>query len=221
MRVAAFALVFAGAFFPWPAAAGGLGAVGPEYGTTQLELGGGVLFVVPQATVAARAGTGAGSSVELRYTNIAVVGHSIDGRVAWGAAIGPGFALGGALRTGLASLEQANDIGGLAWNNLAVGNDWVAGADIVGTWRRATAADITLQLGASVTIGGPRYTSFSEAEYAFDPGLRGLDATIQGEWDLREDKQMFIRLHGFTPLHTGLRPLGFFPTATGGISWLF
>jgi hypothetical protein len=215
------ALVLVALVTPSVAAAGGLGAVGPNLGTTELELGGGVLLVLPHGTVAARAGTGGGSSLEVRYTNIGLLGHSLDGRLAWGGPVADGLSMGAALRTGLATLEQANDVAGIAWNNLAVGNDWVAGADLVATWARPGAADITVELGATMTIGGPRYQTFSAAEYRLEPGLRGIDAMVQGEWDLRADKRLFIRLRGFTPLHTGLKPLGFLPTASGGVSWRF
>ncbi len=209
--------------FAWSctAGAGGLGAVGPEAGHTELEVGGGVLFILPQGTVAARTGLGAGTSLELRYTNIGVLGHSVDGRVGCGWDLGSGMALGFATRTGAATLEQANDVGGIAWNNLAIGNDWVAGADLVLSWDRAAAADITVELGATMTVGGRRYQNFYEAQWEWEPALRGLDAMVQGEWDLGVDKRLFVRLRGFAVLHTGLRPLGFFPTATGGVSWLF
>jgi hypothetical protein len=199
----------------------GLGAVGPQFGTTELEIGGGVLFALPQGTVAARAGTGAGSSLELRYTNVGLLAHALDARIGWGAVVTEGLALGVALRTGVATLEKASDIAGIAWTNLALGNDWVAGADLVVTWLRPSSADITLSLGATMTVAGVRYTSFSEAEYRSDPELRALDAAIQGEWDLRENKRLFIRLQALAPLHTQLIPLGFLPTATGGVSWRF
>lgn len=201
--------------------AGGLGAVGPELGDTELELGGGVLFILPHGSIAARTGTGGGSSLELRYTNVGGLGHSADARIGWGARVNPGLSLGAALRTGVATLEEAEDIAGIAWNNLAVGNDWIAGADFVATWRRAHEAEITLSLGATMTVGGQRYRTFFEAEYAFDPELRGLDAAVQGTWPLRPGKLLFIRLHGWVPLHTELIPLGFLPTASGGVSWLF
>src|SRR6185436_1385492 len=109
-----------------------LGAAGPAAGDVVLSAGAGLVFVLPYATLSGRIGTGYGTSVELRYKNVAVFGHEGRVRLGWGAEIAGGLDLGIAVRGSYMSLAQAGDgTFGIQFANLGLGNDVEVGNDLL------------------------------------------------------------------------------------------
>lgn len=196
-----------------------LGAQPPEAGGVVVQLGGGVLLNLPQVGAGLRVGTGLGTGLSVTALTVGFLGYSVDARLGWGMALGPELSLGLAVGAGLASLEDANDLGGIAFSNLSLGNDRVAGGEVLLTWLRPQSATITASLGWSITLAGTRYDNFFEATYKPDLELRGLTASLQGEWALTQTRALFLRLEGLLPLHTEIIPVGYLPTLTAGVTW--
>ena len=195
------------------------GARGLAKGQVAVAFGGGLTFAFPYGLANVAVGTGWGLSLEAEAESFALGGYSYGGRVVWGSEGGEGWAFGGSAFVQRASLSAINQLFGIEWQNFALGNDFIAGGELAFTFLRAAGADITLAAGASATLGGPRYTGFSEFELQFDPGFRNVFASIAGEWELTEHANLFITFEALFPFHTEIRPLGYLPTASSGVVW--
>lgn len=197
-----------------------LGARGPAAGQVVLQGGLGLAFILPQVSLAARAGTGAGGSVELRYRNLAAFGHEGRLRLGWGAAVTPAVDVGLAFRTSYMSLAQADGgLIGIQFSNLALGNDWEMGNDLLVTWNREGLAHVTASVGPNWSLGGLRYVTYRERELTFDPSFRSIDAAIQGEWALSRSLHVLLRLDAMFLVDSEIVPIGFLPTGTLGLGW--
>jgi hypothetical protein len=188
----------------------------------ELVLGGeaGMIIVLPTLDVSAAVGLGGGVGVEARYRNIAVLGHAGALRLSWGRRIAPSVALGLVARTSITSLAQADGgIIGIRFSNLAIGNDWLVGGDVALTWLRTRGAHVTATLGPTFTLGGVRYTSFTDHAFAIAPEIRAMSASVAGEWPLRRGFDVVLRLDADVLLHTEIMPLGFIPTSIVGFAW--
>ncbi|MFT3772131.1 MAG: hypothetical protein QM820_42540 [Minicystis sp.] len=180
----------------------------------------GMIFVLPTLSVAAAVGLGGGARVELRYRNLALLGHAGALRVAWGGLIAPSLAVGLAARTSITSLAQGDGgVIGIQFSNLAVGNDWLVGGDVALTWIRPGKAQVTATIGPTFTLGGVRYTSFADHAFTIAPAIRALTASVTGEWPLRRGFDVYLRLDADVLLHTEIMPLGFIPTGVVGFGW--
>jgi hypothetical protein len=196
------------------------GAQGPKAGRIVVSGEAGMIFVLPHFTLGAMIGTGAGTSVELRYRNIAGAGHSGRLRLAWGTRISEHLAYGVSARTSITSLAQADGgLIGIQFSNIAVGNDWDVGSDLVLTWIRPGNANVTFSVGPTWTLGGVRYSTFAESEFRIEPGLRSILASVQGEWVLRRTFNVFLRLDAAFLIGTEIVPLGYVPTGSVGFAW--
>jgi hypothetical protein len=197
-----------------------VGAPAPPAGHVVVSGEGGLIFIVPTLSLAANVGLGGGASAELRYRNIAGLGHAGKLRLAWSTAVASGLALSVALRTSITSLIQMDEkLFGIQVSNLAIGNDWLVGGDLSLTWLRPGKAHITVSLGPTFTLGGLRYTSFDDREFRIEPAARALTGAIQGEWEVGERLNVFLRLDADVLLRAEIMPLGFLPTATIGFGW--
>lgn len=197
-----------------------VGALPPRLGRVVLAGEAGMMFLLPHLTAGATLGTGAGTSLELRYRNIAAFGHSGRVRLAWGTSIGRGLAYGVAVRSAITSLAMADGgLIGIQFSNLAIGNDWEIGSDMLLTWLRPGAAHVTATLGPTFTLGGVRYTAFERSDFRIEPGWRAIAATIQGEWELSARWNVFLKLDGTVLLGTDVQPIGYIPTGSVGLGW--
>jgi hypothetical protein len=197
-----------------------LGAQPPAAGRIVVAGEAGMIFVLPHLTIGAIVGTGAATAVELRYRNIAGAGHSGRLRLAWGTQITKTMAYGVSARTSITSLAVADGgLIGIQFSNIAIGNDWDVGSDLMLTWIRPGSAHVTASIGPTFTIGGTRYTSFEESEFRIEPGLRSLLLGVQGEWQLRKRLNVFLRLDAAILLGTEIVPLGYVPTGSVGFGW--
>ena len=179
-----------------------------------------MVFILPHATLGMRLGTGFGTRVELVYRNLAALGHLGEARVGWGMLVADDVAVGAVARTSIMTLSQADgSVIGIQFSNLALGNDWEAGADLVVTWRRPGQAQVTAEFGTSWTLGGERYISFDESEFQYDVGWRSIDFALQGEWPIRVGFNGFVRLDGMIITGEEIQPIGFLPTWTAGFAW--
>lgn len=197
------------------------GAVAPAMGERRVTAAGGLLFAFPYGLASATVGTGFGTSVTAAFESLAVLGWSASGRIGWATGLEGGWALGGSAFVERASLSASNGLFGIEFQNMALGNDWIAGGEVMATIDRERGADLTFGLGVSWTLGGPRYLDFDRVETQWDPGLRNVFASVSGEWILTERASLFIELEALVPLHTDLVPLGYLPTASSGITWSF
>lgn len=196
------------------------GAIQPALGKIVVSGEAGMIFVLPHVTLGAMIGTGLGTSVELRYRNIAGAGHSGRLRLTWGTRISESFAYGVAARTSITSLAMADGgLVGIQFSNIAIGNDWDVGSDLMLTWIRPGNAHVTASIGPTWTLGGTRYTSFNESEFRMEPGIRSILASVQGEWELWRTLNVFLRLDAAFLLGTEIRPLGYVPTGSVGFAW--
>jgi hypothetical protein len=197
-----------------------VGAAAPPAGHFVVSGEGGLIFIIPTLSVAANVGVGGGVGAELRYRNIAGLGHAGKLRLAWATHVDPGLVLGVALRTSITSLAQADGkLVGVQVSNLAIGNDWLVGGDLSLTWLRPGKAHLTVSLGPTFTLGGLRYTSFDDRAFRIEPAARALTGTIQGEWEVGAHLNVFVRLDADVLLHAEILPLGFIPTGTIGFGW--
>jgi hypothetical protein len=197
-----------------------VGAGAPALGKVVLAGEAGLLFLLPHLTAGVLVGTGAGTSVELRYRNIAAFGHSGRVRLAWGTQVARDLVYGVAVRSSITSLALADGgVIGIQFSNLAIGNDWEIGSDMMLTWLRPGAAHITVAAGPTWTLGGTRYTSFDQSGFRLDPGWRAISASLQGEWELSRRFNVFLRLDGTVLVGTEILPLGYIPTGSVGLGW--
>jgi hypothetical protein len=197
-----------------------VGAASPDAGHIYLAGEAGMIFILPHLTAGGIIGLGGGAAVELRYRNIAALGHNGRLRLAWGTKITDRLLYGISARTSITSLRLA-DAGliGIQFSNLAIGNDWEVGSDISLTWLRPGDAHITVSLGPTWTLGGPRYTSFKEDEFLIEPGIRSIMGSVQGEWEMSQRLTFFLRLDAAVLLGAEIRPIGFIPTGAIGFGW--
>jgi hypothetical protein len=198
-----------------------LGARGPRPGALILSLGAGAVVMVPHATLALRAGTGAGTSVEVGYRNLAVFGQGVHLRAGWGRPIGAGHHLiGVAVRSSYGTLRLApTELVGIRFGEYSLGNEWDAGADLVATVHRRRGAQLTLALGATASLATPATDSAQASGHRLRPFLRSLNASVQGEWPVGAGRAFYLRLDAVVLVRAELRPIGFLPTSTAGFAW--
>ena len=211
----------AGAAEPPPPETGPLaGALSPKPGSFVINGGAGMVFALPHVTLGARLGSGFGTRVELVYRNLAAFGHMGEARIGWGTLVSRLLALGVVARTSIMTLSQADgSVIGIQFSDLALGNDWEAGGDLVLTWLRPGRAQVTAELGTTWTLGGERYVSFDEREFQYDTEWRSIDFALQVEWLVRAGLDGYVRLDGMILTRAEVRPLGFLPTWTAGVAW--
>lgn len=196
------------------------GAISPLAGEIDLTGEAGVIFVLPTLSASAAVGLGGGLRAELRYRNIAVLGHAGALRVSWGRRIAPSLAFGLATRTSITSLAQADGgMLGIQFSNLAIGNDWLVGGDALLTWIRPGQAQVTASIGPTFTLGGVRYSSFRDHAFRIDPAIRALTASVQGEWPIGPRLGFYLRLDADVLLRAEITPIGFIPTGVAGVAW--
>ena len=212
-----------------------LGARGPRLGHVVPFGSLGVALILPQLTLGARVGLGAGFYGEAAYANLAVFGHQGRVRFGWGGAVGRRFELGLAAKSSFATLRLADkQLVGISFSALPLGNDWDVGQELALTWNRPGHAHVTTSVGPLFTLGGLRYDSFDEARFRFEPALRGVTAAVQGEWSVWRIANVMLRLDALFLAGVErdracqaarqdhcqqLVPLGFVPTGTVGVAW--
>jgi hypothetical protein len=214
-----------------------LGAAGPELGDFVIHGSLGAVLILPHITVGVRGGLGAGFGADIAYRNLAAFGHAGRLRLFWGARIADDVDFGVAYRTAISSLELADDtVAGIQFSTLPLANDWTMGNQLALTFHRPGEAHITVGAGTTFTLGGVRFVGFEEKAdgFVFDPAARAVDASVQGEWELWSDANVFVRLDTQFLLGiekdeacqqarsnecTQLVPFGFIPTGTLGLAW--
>jgi hypothetical protein len=197
-----------------------LGAAAPRAGNLVFSLGAGSALVLPQVTLDARVGLGAGTSIDVRYRNLAFYGHYVQGRFTWATPVTSRVTFGLAARTGIGSLAQADSAAfGINFSALALGNDWEVGHDIVVTWTRPGQAHVTGALGPTYSLGGPRYVTFDDSKWKLEPKWQSVTATLLGEWELTMTRRIFLRLDAMFLVKAETVPYGFLPTFTIGHAW--
>jgi hypothetical protein len=197
-----------------------VGAVAPPLGGVVFSGEAGMIFVLPTLSVAANVGLGGGASAEIRYRNIAGLGHAGKLRLALSKRVHRYLVFGVAVHSSITSLAQADiDLLGIQFSNLSIGNDWLAGGALSLTWLRPRHAHVTASIGPTFTLGGLRYTSYTERAFRIDPAPRALTGTVQGEWEIRPRFNVFLRLDADVLLQQRIMPLGFIPTGTVGFGW--
>ncbi len=197
------------------------GVVGPDAGDFVARVGGGLLLNLPAGGAGVRLGLGAGTVAEINYLTVGFLGHNLDVRLGWGTGISEHVALGLQLSSSLSTLELANDLAGVAFDNICLRNDLSASAEFVATWIRPGSASVTASFGTSMTVGGPRYQDFFTARYELEPELRSFFAVLQGEWLWGESRFFYMRLEALMPVSGRIVPLGYLPTLTAGVAWVF
>lgn len=205
-----------------PAAIGGpkLGAGAPAAGDLVFTIGAGGAILIPAGTVEARVGLGAGTSLELRYRNLAVVGHLGQARFTWGTPISSRLTFGLALHTGIGSLAQADGAKfGIDLSSLSLGNDWDVGHDLLLTWTRPHQAHVTWSLGPSYALAGPRYTTYDDKHFTWDARWQSVTASVIGEWEITPSRRFFLKLDALFLVKADVVPYGFLPTFTIGHAW--
>lgn len=214
-----------------------LGAAPPALGGFVLHGSLGAVLILPHLTAGVRAGLGAGFGVDVSYRNLAAFGHEGRLQVLWGMEIADGVDVGLRYQTAISSLELADDtVAGIQFSTLPLANDWTMGNRFVLSFNRAAGAHITAAAGLLFTLGGVRFIGFEEkAEgFTFDPAARAVETSIQGEWELWSNVNVFARLDAQFLLGiekdeacqaakqnecTQLVPFGFLPTGTVGLAW--
>jgi hypothetical protein len=205
-----------------PSAIGGpkLGAGAPAAGDFVLAIGAGAAILLPAGTAEARVGLGRGTSLELRYRNLAVVGHLGQARFTWATPVSSRFTFGLALRTGIGSLAEGNGAKfGIDLSSLSLGNDWDVGHDLLVTWTRPHQAHVTWSIGPSYALGGPRYTTYDDRSFKWDARWQSVTATVIGEWEINLARRFFLRLDAQFLVKAETVPYGFLPTFTIGHAW--
>lgn len=196
------------------------GAATPALGKIQLFGEAGMIFVLPHLSAGAIVGLGGGTAVELRYRNIAALGHGGRLRFAWSTKVSKGLLYGISARTSITSLKLADTgIIGIQFSNIAVGNDWEVGGDMALTWVRPGHAHITASIGPTWTLGGIRYSSFNESAFQIEPGPRAMMLGVSGEWEMSPRWSIYLRLDGAILVGTEIMPIGFIPTGALGLTW--
>lgn len=214
-----------------------LGAAPPALGGFVIHGSLGAVLILPHLTAGVRAGLGAGFGIDVAYRNLAAFGHEGRLRLLWGTEVADGIDFGVRYKTGISSLELADDtVAGIQFSTLPLANDWTMGNTIALTFHRPGSAHITAEAGLVFTLGGVRFVGFEEqAEgFVFDPAARAIETAVQSEWELWSDANVFVRLDAMFLLGiekdeacqqarsnecTQLVPFGFIPTGTLGISW--
>ncbi len=198
-----------------------LGAGAPSAGNFVFTLGAGTALVLPQATAEVRLGLGRSTSLELRYRNLALIGHIGQARFTWSTRIGPRWTFGLAARTGIGSLGAG--IGevktGIDFSSLSLGNDWEVGHDMLLTWTRPQHAHVTWALGPTYVLAGRRYSNYDERAFRWDAHIQSVSASVIGEWELTPSRRFFLRLDALFLIKTEIVPYGFLPTFTIGHAW--
>lgn len=205
-----------------PPASGGprLGAIAPRAGGVVLTLGAGGAIVVPHLTAEARVGLGRSTSVELRYRNLGIFGHFVQGRFTWATPVTRSFTFGLAARTSVGTLSPGDGGSfGIEFSTLSLGNDWEVGHDFLLTWSRPGQAHITGAIGPSYALGGPRYTSYDERDWRWDARWQSVTASLLGEWELTMKQRFFLKLDALFLIKADIVPYGFLPTFTIGHAW--
>ncbi len=216
---------------------GVLGVGAPTLGRFVLHGSLGAVLILPHFTAGVRAGLGAGFGVDVAYRNLAAFGHEGRFHLLWGAEIAPDVEFGLLYRTAISSLELADGtVAGIQFSTLPLANDWTMGNQVGLTFHRPGSAHITAAAGLLFTLGGVRFVGFEDKAdgFVFDPAARGVDASVQGEWALWSDVNVFLRLDGMFLLGvekdeacqqarsnecSQLVPFGFIPTGTLGVAW--
>lgn len=197
-----------------------LGAEAPNAGHLVVGAGAGASIVFPQATLEARVGLGARTSLEGRYRNFGVIGHLGQLRFTWATTISPHLTFGLATRTGIGSLGGPDDFKtGIDFSSLSLGNDWEVGHDMLLTWTRPRKAHITWSLGPTYALAGPRYSTYDDRAWQWDARWQSINASVLGEWVLSESRRFFLRLEALVLIKAEVRPYGFLPTFTIGHAW--
>lgn len=198
---------------PW------LGAAAQDAGSVALLAGGGFQFFAPYATLGVRVGMGAGTSVELRYEALMLVGQSGSLRLGWGTPVSEHWDIGLAAVSSISTLAAVNGLVGIEFQAFELGNDWLVGGEVVATWRRPGHAHLTFSVGAHGSLGGLRYSGFEARGFELDPGFHGVTGGVQGEWALGDDTNLVLRFDMMVPLGAEVIPLGYIPTGSGGVVW--
>lgn len=206
-----------------PAANAGpkLGAAAPSAGDLVATIGGGVALVIPQGTFEARLGLGGSTSLEVRYRNLAVIGHTGQMRFTWSTPISSRFTFGLAARTGIGSIGGGFGEAkvGIDLTSISLGNDWEVGHDMLVTWTRPGYAHVTWMLGPTYALAGPRYKNFDERAFTWDARWQSVSASVIGEWELTKTRRFFLRLDALFLIKAEIVPYGFLPTFTLGHAW--
>jgi hypothetical protein len=198
-----------------------LGAAAPPAGNLVATIGAGGALLLPQGTIEARVGLGAGTSVELRYRNLAGLGHLGQARFTWAVPVSSRVTFGLAVRTGIGFIggSVAESTLGFDPSYLSLGNDWDVGQDMLVTWTRPHQAHVTWALGPTYALAGPRYTSYDDRKFTWDAHWQSVTATVIGEWEITESRRFFLRLDGLFIVKEQIVPYGFLPTFTIGHAW--
>ena len=205
-----------------PSAIGGpkLGARAPAAGDFVFTIGAGAAILLPAGTAEARVGLGGGTSLELRYRNLAVVGHLARARFTWATPVSSTLTFGLALNTGVGSLAQADGAKfGIDLSSLSLGNDWDVGHELVLTWTRPHQAHVTWSLGPNYALAGPRYSTYDDRSWEWDARWQSVTATVIGEWEITRARRFFLRLDALFLIKADTVPYGFLPTFTIGHAW--
>lgn len=197
-----------------------LGAGAPGAGDLVVTIGAGGAILLPQGTLEARLGLGASTSVELRYRNLAVLGHLGSARFTWATRASAHLTFGLALRTGIGTLGGNSEAKtGIDIGSLSLGNDLDVGHDLVLTWTRPHQAHITWALGPTYALGGPRYQNYDEKAFRWDPRWQSVLGSVIGEWEITASRRFFLRLDALFLVKAEVVPYGFLPTFTIGHAW--
>jgi len=197
-----------------------LGAPAPAAGHFVITGGGGLALVIPQLTVEGRVGLGANTSLELRYRNLAVLGHTGQARFTWAVPITARWAIGLAARTQIGSIGEGIEVKtGIDTTSFSLGNDWEVGQDIIVTWSRPGQAHVTWSLGPTYALAGPRYIDYDEKKFQWDARWQSVLASVIGEWSLSSTRRLFLRLDALFLVKADIVPYGFLPTFTAGHAW--
>lgn len=197
-----------------------LGANAPSAGNLVVTIGAGLAILLPQATIEARLGLGASTSLELRYRNLGVLSHFGQARFTWATPVSSHLTFGLALRTGIGTL--GGDTGatlGIDLSSLSLGNDWEVGHDMLLTWTRPHQAHVTWALGPTYALAGPRYVNYFDRELKWDARWQSVTASVTGEWEITASRRFFLRLDALFLVNTQVVPYGFLPTFTIGHAW--
>jgi hypothetical protein len=197
-----------------------LGAAAPRAGGLILTTGAGLAFLVPQGTFEGRVGLGKSTSLELRYRNLAILGHHGQLRFTWATPLTSRFVFGLAARTAIGTLSQASDIEfGIDFRNLSLGNDWEVGHDMLLTWTRPHHAHVTWSVGPTYALAGPRFANYDERAFRWDARWQSVTASVLGEWEITKTRRFFLRLDALFLIKAEIVPYGFLPTFTIGHAW--
>lgn len=197
-----------------------LGAMAPAAGDFVFTLGAGNAILLPAVTTEVRLGLGRSTSLELRYRNLAVLGHLGQARFTWATPISSRLTFGLAARTGIGSLAQGDgEKVGIDLSSLSLGNDWEVGHDMLVTWTRPHMAHVTWSLGNTYALAGPRYKNYYEREFKWDARWQSVNASVIGEWEITKSRRFFLRLDALFVVKADVVPYGFLPTFTIGHAW--